>query len=703
MLRIGLDAGHVLRVSSDRPFRILDTARGAAIWKEEYSGEVAIVAEGGPESAVPSIFRVQVAAFSTQEAAEAERIRLEKAYGVPSVVYHVVDRGSWRVRLGGASSREALGPLLERLRTAGVLGAWITEEPAQVREGVRLRLVDASYQSQPTETRRLAVVPARGGTVRLEGKPYRGILEMRLSRSGTVRGVNWVDLESYLLGVVPAELGPEIWPQLEALKAQAVAARTYTLRNLGMFEDDGYDLCATPRCQVYSGVSAEHPMSDRAVAETRGEILTWEGRPISALYTATCGGHTESAEEIFPEERAPYLRAVPCRAEADALATLHAVLRGREVAPVLSEAGVDVTRDWALLSAAGVVDERQDPAQPLTSSDLRAWTTALARLAGRPVPSGTPGDVSDLGKAAAALVAETGWAERAEVLLSEEDLDALLRDEAARARPAGERRALAYLALSEAIQPFGGGALGVDRAPSRARMLPALARIGEAYEGFDLKEATVRRPSARHIDLAVGKGSLRLPVAAHPFLFAIVGGKVVPAARLVLWPGDRVRYRVKGDSTIDFLEVRPPVKGISDDRSAKVYSWEVRQTRTEIEEAIDRRLDLGGLSDLQVARRGSSGRIVELRVVGKKGSTIVRGFDVRTLLGLRESLAVIEIERSPDGEIEAVVFAGKGWGHGVGLCQVGAYGMALRGVGHREILAHYYPGTVLHKIGAEGR
>jgi stage II sporulation protein D len=145
------------------------------------------------------------------------------------------------------------------------------------------------------------------------------------------------------------------------------------------------------------------------------------------------------------------------------------------------------------------------------------------------------------------------------------------------------------------------------------------------------------------------------------------------------------------------------VKGVADDRSAKVFAWELRQSRREVEEAVDRRVQIGTLRDLEVVRRGTSGRILELKVTGDRGSTVVKGFDVRTLLGLRDSLAVIEIQRDASGGIEAVVFAGKGWGHGVGLCQVGAYGMALRGSTYREILAHYYRGAVIERIPAAGR
>ena len=78
----------------------------------------------------------------------------------------------------------------------------------------------------------------------------------------------------------------------------------------------------------------------------------------------------------------------------------------------------------------------------------------------------------------------------------------------------------------------------------------------------------------------------------------------------------------------------------------------------------------------------------------------MKGFDVRNLLDLRESLTVIELQRDASGRIVSAVFAGKGWGHGVGLCQVGAYGMALRGADYKEILSHYYSGIVLAQSAA---
>ena len=99
------------------------------------------------------------------------------------------------------------------------------------------------------------------------------------------------------------------------MKAQAVAARTYAVKRRGDFSAEGYDLCATARCQVYGGASAEQPLSTQAVKETAGQVLLYGGLPADTLFTSTCGGRTEDAGVVFPSYSAaafPYLRSVPC-------------------------------------------------------------------------------------------------------------------------------------------------------------------------------------------------------------------------------------------------------------------------------------------------------------------------------------------------------------------------------------------------------
>ena len=146
--------------------------------------------------------------------------------------------------------------------------------------------------------RPLTLQPTGGANLASGGKTFRGTFEV--SRSGArLQLVNRVSLEAYLLGVVPGEM-PKEWP-LEALKAQAVAARTYAVRAL--VEGRAFDLYSDWRSQVYYGVGSEAPAATRAVRETRGQILTYEGKPAQVFYFSSSGGRTLSALDVFGDGR----------------------------------------------------------------------------------------------------------------------------------------------------------------------------------------------------------------------------------------------------------------------------------------------------------------------------------------------------------------------------------------------------------------
>jgi stage II sporulation protein D len=150
--------------------------------------------------------------------------------------------------------------------------------------------------------RQLDLAPEEG-MLRFEGRRYRGTLRL-LASAGRVLAINVLDLESYLRGVVPAEMQAN-WP-LEALKAQAVAARSYTLVNVD--HEASYDICATTDCQVYQGAESEHPRSDLAVAETTGLVLTYGGTFARTYYHSDSGGVIASAAEVWGTAL-PYLQA----------------------------------------------------------------------------------------------------------------------------------------------------------------------------------------------------------------------------------------------------------------------------------------------------------------------------------------------------------------------------------------------------------
>jgi stage II sporulation protein D len=104
------------------------------------------------------------------------------------------------------------------------------------------------------------------------------------------------------------------------------------------------------------------------------------------------------------------------------------------------------------------------------------------------------------------------------------------------------------------------------------------------------------------------------------------------------------------------------------------------------------------LKDLIPLRRGNSKRVVELLILGDNTEAIVKGLRIRRVLGLKETLFVIDREFDDTDKITYFSFTGKGWGHGVGLCQIGAYGMAQAGAKYEEILKKYYTDIKISKI-----
>ncbi|MGH7501401.1 MAG: SpoIID/LytB domain-containing protein [Longimicrobiales bacterium] len=157
----------------------------------------------------------------------------------------------------------------------------------------------------------LLVRPGQDGLVRIDSMTYRGLIAVRPAAADRITAVNLIDVEEYLLGVVPHEIGRRPPAEIEAVKAQAIAARTYAIGNLGAREAEGFDFYATVLDQVYRGARDEDSVASRAVRETRGEIVTHDGEPILAYYSSTCGGQTAAIEESWPwRAPLPYLKSV---------------------------------------------------------------------------------------------------------------------------------------------------------------------------------------------------------------------------------------------------------------------------------------------------------------------------------------------------------------------------------------------------------
>ena len=154
-------------------------------------------------------------------------------------------------------------------------------------------------------TSAIVLRPDKDGYVSTKGKWYHGKLMVK-NVDGKLTVINDIDLESYIKGVVPSEM-PASW-EFEALKAQAIAARSFALANLGKQAKHGYDLKDNTEDQAYGGASAETNITNKAVEETHGWVLTYDMKIISAYYSASAGGM--SSTSVWGGY-APYLRSVP--------------------------------------------------------------------------------------------------------------------------------------------------------------------------------------------------------------------------------------------------------------------------------------------------------------------------------------------------------------------------------------------------------
>jgi stage II sporulation protein D len=540
--------------------------------------------------------------------------------------------------------------------------------------------------------------------VRFNDKPYRGRLEVFPNARGTLTVVNVVPLEEYLRGVVPNELSPGGWPELEALKAQAVAARTYAVSNSGRFAAEGFDLLPTTRSQVYGGRATEHPLSDRAVSETRGLVATYAGRPINALYTSTCGGRTENAEEIFGGERVPYLRARECAAESAHPFGPDALRTSRETPQVKAAGHEQSARDAALLATHGVLpaarlsDEWLDAA--LTADEARRLLAAVAALAKQAPPAAV--ETTRPAAFASALVLALDGESRGAALLNRADVEYLLSFRDAGDVPAEHRADVALLLRDGVLELYPDATLRPRQPLARARAHGLVARALGARGLFRLQKAVAKPAAGGSLSLrpAGGRGAARtLKLAPDAHLFRSFGARAYPAREVRLVGGEPVVFHTNAAGEADYLEVFPAPDGAATDRFSKYANWSETMTPAALLSRLGRAAaGVGTPVDVRVRRRGASGRVLDLEVIGTAGAARLTGGRIRTALALREQLFVVEREHDDEGRVVRFTFAGRGWGHGVGMCQVGAYGLARAGYGHERILKAYYTGVGLTRL-----
>ncbi len=474
---------------------------------------------------------------------------------------------------------------------------------------------------------RVRIDPPGDVPIEFDNRTYRGAIEVFGNSRNTFTIVDELPLEQYLLGVVPNELSPTTYGALEALKAQAVAARTYAMRNLGQSKKEGYDICATDACQVYQGQGSENPLSTQAVTETRGVIATYQNQPINALYSSTCGGRTEDAENIF-DEKFPYLVSTDCE------------FNHPQPVPFSSSRSFPDWKD-AVLSVAGVSNFTE--------------ARGFMGLPGQGEPSSMEPPVL------AAFIRESFYP----AVLAASDVS---------------------FVTEQGIVPASG--------PFTSKEI--LFRLIDKKNAFEWQQGVLTSWDGTTMKLLVNGQPRQFQLSPDAPVYQRVADERLPLRQGTWIGGELMDFRAVGD-TIQMLVYRINFANPAADRFSRLALWQVHKTRQELDTAL-KPLNIGSFQNMRVLARGPSERLLRTEIVGSSGQTTVRALRLRTLLGLRDSLFSFDIERNAQGEVLGIMFYGRGWGHGVGMCQVGAYGMALQGATYEQILKKYYKGIDLKML-----
>lgn len=608
-------------------------------------------------------YRLQVSALKDEAQAKGLAASIEKKTQLPSGVVFDAAADLYRVRAGRFTSRDEAERSRARLLPLGLGESWIVSEGGQLQNAGLLALQGGKTYRAAGRWLELSSPEDLG--IRWDGVLYRGKLLVYLNDRGRLNVINELPLEQYLRGVVPREMGPSIFDQIEALKAQTVAARTYTVRNLGEFAEEGYDICSTPRCQVYGGKSVEHPLSDRAIRETEGLVALYRGEPIDALYSATSGGHTEDVGTVFPlKKNELYLRGTP----------------DLEAGPRRLEGNLARGTRFP----GGLVDTLLPRPAGVPTEFLAVRLQRLAELARLTLPNDR---LKSLERREVARYLASIFDLVLDRRLVRGDLAALLA-----APPpdwAQREMRLAAFMLEHGLGPRGEGELSEEEAKE---LLLELA----LYAGV-LREESATFLAVDQGKLRVRAGKLR-PAYELPQSFATFARKAGRLAEgpLELYAGDKLEIYWRGSEILALVQ---PVEAypVSLDRQAARRVWTIFKTDGQIRAAVAARYPGFHFRGFQILGRGVSGRVAKVRLIGDGNQeALVEGLAVRWTFDVWDTL--FEVERKKQDGKDGWLFKGRGWGHGVGLSQAGAYGMAARGASFRDILEHYYSGIDLGKL-----
>lgn len=285
------------------------------------------------------------------------------------------------------------------------------------------------------------------------------------------------------------------------------------------------------------------------------------------------------------------------------------------------------------------------------------------------------------------------WQQKAERLLLNSEVNYILGTQRELDRETGAY--LAYL-VQAGILPSREEADWMNSYLSRGDVVLYLSRMIKTYQDF-VCTGIFKGYDQDQVAFEKEGETVQLDFSPSVYLLRNHGENTSFVRELHLLGGEELRWIEKNGQLILVEVVYPPYTNVLD-RSSKYHSWQVRQSREELSQRINQFFPIGELMDMVPQKWGVSNRVIELLIKGSENQVVVKGLRIRRTLGLREVLFVMDREYDDDGRVSHFIFNGRGWGHGVGLCQVGAFGMAQMGMDYKDILKKYYHGIKIDKV-----
>jgi len=332
-----------------------------------------------------------------------------------------------------------------------------------------------------------------------------------------------------------------------------------------------------------------------------------------------------------------------------------------------------------------------------TDSEMSNWLNNIAGKFGKPYPNVNRDTAKpvELARILASFIYAPGYAD---TMLSDSDVNYQLSFDDAAEIPKERRADVAVLLRDGYFSIHPDLTLKPNRPFTRAKMLRLIRQIYEKKKWMPEMLSGIAKPTSDgKLMLKSGKGERPLIVRPDVFLFREFGSEMYPVREAALVGGEEVNYQLDATGAVKYLEIKPTDTPTTAENASPWLYWNKSASAGDVQARLSRYVrGIGTLYDVNVKKVGYSRRPIELEIIGSNGTKTLKGGKIRSALRLPEQLFVMN-KRYSGNTVVSYTFTGRGWGHGVGMCQFGAFGMAKMGVKYDEIIKHYYTGVELTK------